>query len=368
MAAVSGERDAAARLQDAVRAAIAGGTGLRIAGSGSKAQLTEMGAASAADRRSLLLSTAEHSGVLSHRPEELVLTARSGTPLKLLEQTLAHNGQRLPFEPPRFHGGGTLGGAVAAGLSGPGRPWLGAVRDCVLGVELINGLGERLRFGGQVMKNVAGYDLSRLQAGAFGTLGVLLAVSIKLLPAPAVERTLVLELDPAEALAACRRFARSAFPITATCHYQGELRVRLSGAEAAVRWAAQEIGGRVEEAPRFWQSLRDHRHPFFAEASSLWRCSLPPAAQVLPVATQSGEDCLTEWGGALRWWCTRRNPGEVRELVAARGGHALPFDGGFAARQRAGVSPVAARLQSRLREAFDPHGLFNPELGAMDAD
>jgi glycolate oxidase FAD binding subunit len=353
---VTGANDCSEALCEAVRRAHDDGEGLRIVGSGSKAFLTRGEEPSSGTR---LLSTADHSGIVDYRPEELVLTARSGTSLASIERALAERGQHLPFEPPRFNGGGTLGGAVASGLSGPGRPWWGAVRDAVLGVELVNGLGERLAFGGQVMKNVAGYDVSRLQAGAFGTLGLLLAVSVKVLPAPPAELTLTFELEAREALARLRTWVRRPYPITGTCVADGLLRVRLSGAEPALTWAAAELGGEVSDDGGFWQALRDHRLPPLSAAGerTLWRCSLPPAAQ-WPLA-----GCLITWAGAERWW--RPEPEQAAALpaaLAAAGGHGRPFDGRFGLRSAAHVAPAEARYALRLRRAFDPHGVLNPAL------
>ncbi|MCZ6644063.1 MAG: glycolate oxidase subunit GlcE, partial [Gammaproteobacteria bacterium] len=227
------------RLIESVVEAFAARLSLQIVGSSSKVFLTEPTTLDGHANPGRLLSLAEHSGVTEYVPEELVVTARAGTTLKALEQQLAREGQMLPFEPPRFAGSGTLGGAVASGLSGPGRPWYGALRDAVLGVEMINGRGEFLRFGGQVMKNVAGYDVSRLQAGAFGALGVLLSVSIKTLPKPATELTCIFELAADAALEKLRAWARLPLPITATCYVDNQLSVRLSGSEAAVLWAVE---------------------------------------------------------------------------------------------------------------------------------
>lgn len=350
---MNGRADHTEALCDAVRRSASEGRSLRIVGSGSKSFLTRGAALSGGVSRQL--SLAEHQGILDYRPEELVITARAGTPLREIERLLAQARQYLPFEPPRFHGGGTLGGAIACGLSGPGRPWRGAVRDAVLGVELLNGRGEVLRFGGQVMKNVAGYDISRLQAGAFGTLGVLLALSIKVLPQPGVERTRVFELDAAAALASCRAWARRPHPISACCIHQGLLRVRLSGAESAVAAAAVELGGEDDNDPGFWTALRDQRLDFFA-APGLWRASLPPAAPLWNDA-----DTLVSWAGAERWW-RPADPAAAQRRAAAHGGYARPFDGAFGRRDGVHMDAAQRRLGERLRKAFDPHGVFNREL------
>jgi glycolate oxidase FAD binding subunit len=257
---------------------------------------------------------------------------------------------------------GTLGGAIACGLSGPGRPWSGSVRDAVLGVEMLNGLGERLAFGGKVIKNVAGYDVSRLQVGAFGTLGVLLSASVRVLPVPDFEATVAQAVDPAEALARCRRWARSAYPISATAYLNGMLRIRLSGAEAAVNEAVSALGGERRDDSLFWRQLRDHDLDFFRQEQPLWRCVLPPAA---PAPLQ---DCLVVWGGGLRWWRASLDASAVHKTVSGQQGSAQVFGADFARRRLAGVGSAQAGYQQRIREAFDPHGIFNPELGLHRAD
>ena len=215
-------------------------------------------------RRKATLSVAGHTGVIAHRPNELVLTARAGTPLAHIERLLDSHRQMLPFDPPQFGGQGTFGGAIATGLTGPARPWRGGARDSVLGVEIVNGMGERLRFGGSVIKNVAGYDVSRLLTGAFGTLGVILSASVRLLPKPEAEQTLVRECDAARAGRWLRAWSRWPLPITATCFESGLLRVRVSGARTAIADAATELGMPMRDPdPTFWQRVRDHDHPWF---------------------------------------------------------------------------------------------------------
>ncbi len=347
-------RDDGERLVEAVREAYARRQPLAIVGSASKSFLRP------ADDGARLLSVAEHSGVMEYRPDELVVTARAGTPLKELQQLLSQHRQMLPFEPPLFGGGGTLGGALAAGLSGPGRPWRGSVRDALLGVELINGRGERLRFGGKVLKNVAGYDLSRLQVGAFGTLGVLLAASVRVVPVPHAERTCLLELPAPAALAKVRALAARPVPMTATCSVESTLRLRFSGSEAAVLSACGDAGGDVVEGDRFWQDLRDHRLPLMRSDAPLWRVSLPPAAEP---ALQDG---LVEWGGALRWLDGGSlSPGE---LSAVSGGWAARFDAGYAQAVCNALPPSQMKYQRRLKRSFDPENLFNPGLVSTDAD
>lgn len=340
------EGDRAAELGGAIREARARGGKLAIFGSRSKSWCL-------ASAEGELLAIGGHSGILDYRPEELVITARAGTPVMALMELLAQSGQYLPFEPPVFGGGGTLGGAVASGLAGPGRPWRGSVRDAVLGVEMLNGLGERLAFGGQVMKNVAGYDLSRLQVGACGSLGVLLAVSLRLMPLPETEQTRVLECAAAESQNLVRGWARSTLPVTATCFHDGRLYVRLSGSGAPVGRAAETIGGEAVDGDSTWNSLRDRALPCFERHPdrTLWEVLCPPAAP-LP-----REACVIEWGGARRWWSTGLPESEVRGYAAAVDGRALPAYGG----------PVLdGAIAARLKRAFDPDNVLN--AGLVDAD
>lgn len=337
-------------LIEALRGAREAGQSVAIAGSGSKAHLLGQADGQGASR---LLGTVEHSGVVDYRPDELVLTVRSGTPLKEIRQILAREGQMLPFEPPEIRGLGTIGGAVASGLAGPGRPWRGGVRDSVLGVVMVNGLCQRLSFGGQVMKNVAGFDLSRLQAGAFGMFGLLLEVSLKVLPLPNREQTLILERTPEEALATVRAWAGEPWPITATAFEDGLLRARLSGAEAAVLDSARRIGGERQDGEAYWTGLRDMQAPFFRHQRVGCR-RVPPATALAP------RDALVEWSGARRWWALAEtdDPGEG----------VLPFAPGYAARicSEAGGDPLLAAYQRRLKTAFDPENLFNPEICRAD--
>jgi glycolate oxidase FAD binding subunit len=339
-------RDLSDEFQQAIASAREMGQRLSIVGTGSKSELT--GDPNSGEGR--LLSTVEHAGIVDYRPDELVVTARAGTSLKELNQVLAREGQMLIFEPPEYRGLGTVGGAVAAGIAGPGRAWRGGVRDAVLGVRMINGLAERLNFGGQVMKNVAGFDVSRLQAGAFGMLGLLLEVSLKVLPLPQSEQTLCLELSAADAHARMLEWTLEPQPITATAWLDGLLWIRMSGAEAAVNQAVKRFGGEVQQDNDFWSALKDHRLPFFRSGPVACR-HLPPARPLL------AEDELLEWNGARRW---------TTADTAAAGYRA--FSEGYArARCRdGGGDPLIAEYQARIKAAFDPDNLFNPEL--TDAD
>lgn len=302
-----------------------------------------------------------HRGIVNYDPTELVLTARAGTPLEEIEATLADNKQILPFEPPHFGGGATLGGAVAAGLSGPRRPFAGSVRDLVLGTRIVNGKGEVLRLGGEVIKNVAGYDLSRLMAGALGTLGVILDVSLKVLPAPQAQRTLSLSVDPASIFEHSERWLRRGFPLSACAHDGDRLYVRLSGATSAVTEAARQIGGeRIDKAGAFWVELRDHRLAFFQNAAGLplWRLALPPGTEP-PDAIEGSR--FWDWGGKQVWLRTAASAAQVWGEAERLGGHATCFRGGD--REAEVFHPLGSgleRLHRRLKESFDPRGIFNP--------
>ncbi len=302
------------------------------------------------------LSVSGYQGIVSYEPTELVVTARCGTPLSEVEEVLAEQNQMLPFEPPHF-GEATIGGMVACGLSGPARPYTGAVRDYVLGVRMINGKGEDLTFGGQVMKNVAGFDVSRLMTGSLGTLGVILEVSFKLLPKPEAELTLQLELDAKRAIEKMNQLAGQPLPITAACHDDGRLNIRLAGFSSALESARKTIGGEtLEVGEAYWHSLREQKHPFFLGDRPLWRIALPPAAEPLDLEG----DCLIDWGGAQRWYRTDRPVEEIRQRVHARKGHATLF------RHHGGetdifspLSPGLKKIHQQLKQAFDPFGIFN---------
>ncbi|HEV8016943.1 MAG TPA: glycolate oxidase subunit GlcE [Steroidobacteraceae bacterium] len=297
-------------------------------------------------------------GIVDYEPSELVITARCGTPLSELEAALSAHGQFLAFEPPAFGAEPTIGGVIAAGLSGPRRIYAGAARDFVLGTRLLSAQGELLRFGGQVMKNVAGFDVSRLLCGSLGILGVITEVSLKVLPRPRQEQTLHLELPAAAAVEAFNRWAGLPLPLSGAAWWQGSARVRLSGAAPAVRAARERIGGELlseSTAHSFWDALRHLRLPFFAR-QSLWRVSLPAAAAPLALP---GEP-LIDWGGALRWYADLPVETDVRQLAAAAGGTALCWRGPAPHGRFHPLSPVVAVLHRRLKERFDPHGIFNP--------
>ena len=350
-------------ITEQVRAAAAAGIALRIRGGSSKDFYGEVAPGE-------VLDTLPLTGITSYEPSELVVTARAGTPLTELEAVLAERGQCLPFEPPHFEGGATDGGMVAAGLSGPARASVGAVRDYVLGVTLLNGKAELLTFGGQVMKNVAGYDVSRLICGALGTLGLITEVSLKVLPLAPAEATLKFEMGQAEALAQLNRWGGQPLPLNASCWVDDAgaqtLYLRLRGAVAAVEAACKSLGGERQDstaAAPDWTLCRDQQLPWFRErgARDLWRLSVPQTAPVLDLS----EPPLVEWHGGLRW--VRAMPDDasrLRAATAAVGGSATLFIAGDAHLERAGgrfdalKSPLH-RIHCQLKKEFDPAGIFN---------
>lgn len=328
---------------------------LRIRGAGTKDFYGERGQGELLDMR-------PYSGIVSYEPSELVVTARAGTRLSDLEAALAEHGQYLPFEPPRFGATGTVGGMVAAGLSGPARASAGALRDYILGVQIVDGRGRPLTFGGQVMKNVAGYDLSRLMAGAMGTLGVITQVSLKVMPLPTAECTLLFELSETSARQQLNRWGAQPLPLNASCWVDGELAVRLRGARAAVASACRVMGGEVlgqDRAIGRWNALRDQGLRFFQLRPNavLWRVSVRDTATPLNLGPT-----LIEWHGALRWvHLPQLSAARVQAAAERAGGYATMFRGGdgrfpvFAP-----LTPTLSQLHARLKRALDPAGILNP--------
>lgn len=350
-------------LIDRIRAAHAAATPLVIRGHGSKDFYGNPPAGE-------VLETTGHAGIVDYQPRELVLVARAGTPLAEIEAVLAEHGQWLAFEPPRFGGRGTLGGAVAAGLSGPARVYTGAVRDFVLGCQIVDGTGQVLNFGGRVIKNVAGYDVSRLMAGAMGTLGLITEVALKVLPRPAATLTLQFECDEAAALARMNAWAGQPLPLTATSWHAGLLSVRLGGAASAVRAARAKLGGEVlDAADDFWARLRDHRAAFFGRippGHALWRIALPSTAPAFAACLPGdGSTEWIEWGGALRWIVCDASAETVREAAHAAGGHATRFSPGDAVAFTP-LPPALLTIHKNLKARFDPAGILN--RGRLDPE
>ena len=340
---------------DKLRKSAERGRPLRIRGGGSKDFYGQQLHGELLDLRPL-------AGIVSYEPSELVVTVRAGTRLRELEALLAEHHQCLPFEPPRFGVAGTVGGMVAAGLSGPARASVGSLRDYVLGVQIINGRGELLSFGGQVMKNVAGYDVSRLMAGSLGTLAVIAEVSLKVLPLPPAERTLLFELSETSARQQLNRWGGQPLPLNASCWAGGRLAGRLRGARAAIDSASRLLGGQpldAERAERQWTALRDQALPFFrlAPGEALWRASVPDTATPLNLGPT-----LVEWHGAQRWIkAAPQDAPRVREAAARAGGHATLFRGGDGAVPVfTPLAPPLARIHAQLKREFDPAGILGP--------
>jgi glycolate oxidase FAD binding subunit len=346
-----------------VRAASAARTPLRIRAGGTKDFYGNSVQGELLDPRIV-------AGIVDYEPTELVVTARAGTTLTELEQLLAENGQMLAFEPPHFGPTATVGGCVASGLSGPRRASFGStyggVRDFILGARLIDGRGELLSFGGTVMKNVAGYDVSRLLAGSMGILGVIVEVSLKVLPRPITHHTLTFEMSAEAAVDKLNEWFGQPLPLSASVWHEGLLYLRVAGAVAAVSAARRHLGGvdfENSQADAFWHSIREQTHPFFAGDLPLWRVAVPSTAAALPVQCPQ----LIEWGGALRWLRTDQSTEQVREVATQAGGHATLFRGGD--RSKGVFTPLAptlATIHRRLKAQFDPAGIFNPGRMYLD--
>lgn len=338
------------QLKQQIEHAIADKTPLQIIGGNSK---SFYGRIAQGD----LLNLQAHSGIVNYEPTELVITARAGTTLEEIEAELSKNNQMLPFEPPHYGPNATIGGTIACNFSGPRRAYSGAARDYVLGSKIINGKAEVLHFGGEVMKNVAGYDVSRLMAGAMGTLGVLLEVSLKVLPRFPDEITLVQETSLSDAISKMNQWAAKPNSLSATAYLEGKLYVRLSGAESALKIARQQIGGEtLSDAENFWRKLREQQLPVFENAKTVWRIYVPQT--VAPLAIEGQQ--IIEWGGGLRWLISDERAEHVREQVSAIGGHATLFKGGD--RNQKIFHPLETelmKLHRNLKQAFDPHAIFN---------
>lgn len=339
-------QDIASQLSDTVRTAYATGTPLCIRGGGSKDFL-------GGTLQGTTMETGGHRGIIDYGPAELVVTVRAGTALHELEASLAQSRQMLGFEPPHFDHTATVGGTVACALAGPRRAFAGGVRDAMLGCRIIDGRGEIMHFGGEVMKNVAGYDVSRLMTGAMGTLGLLLDVSLRVVPQTETSLTLRQDCSQNDGITRMRALCRQPWPLTGLCHDGTALYVRLAGSEAGVRAAADHIGGDTLDQP-LWDALREFRHPFFDTGATVWRLTLAPAAS-LP---EWGE-WLIDWGGNLRW-LKAAHAADVHDYATRHGGQASVF-------RRAAdddtpppvPTPALHALRQRLKTAFDPKGILN---------
>jgi len=333
----------------AVKAANRYGEPLRIFGSDSKAFYGRGVVGTPLSLRNL-------SGVIAYEPTELVVTVRAGTRIGDLEALLASKSQMLACEPPHLGNDATIGGMIGTGLAGPRRPYAGGVRDSVLGIRCIVAAGSLLRFGGQVMKNVAGFDISRLMVGALGTLGIIVEASLKVLPRPRAEITLCQEVQAARAIELMNAWARKPLPLSAAAYDGVAVYARLTGSAASVASACAEIGGHEADS-RFWEDLREQRLPYFLDGRPVWRISAPPAAAPLALA---GE-WFFDWGGAHRWLKSEADPEDIKHAAVGCGGHAVLFRGGDQEGEPFPRPPPALlSVYQRIKKAFDPNGILNP--------
>jgi glycolate oxidase FAD binding subunit len=316
------------------------------------------------------LEVAGHRGIVRYDPAELVLTARCGTPLAEVDALLAQHGQRLPFEPPSFGAGATLGGTIAAGLAGPSRAARGPARDYVLGVRLLAGDGRLLRFGGEVMKNVAGFDVARLIAGSLGILGVLLEVSLKVLPLPAGTLTLRQSLEARAAVDHLSALARRGVPLSGTFWSEGELLVRIEGAAAGFDEIAAQVGGApvpAAESAGLWRAVREQSHAWFARTPQpLWRLAVPQTAAAL--APLCREPVALEWNGRQAWLAGFERS-TIEDLARLTGAHVTLFRRGESDADAEVFEPLAPpllELHRAVKRVFDPASILNP--GRMYAD
>jgi glycolate oxidase FAD binding subunit len=346
------DQDLSFDLQAQVQQAVESRSSLQLIGGNSKAFYGAPISAAAP------LKLSHHQGIIAYEPSELVITVRSGTPLNELSKILAGQGQMLAFEPPSFTEQATIGGTIACGFSGPRRPYAGSARDVVLGCTILNGKAERLQFGGQVMKNVAGFDVSRLMVGALGQLGALLDVSLRVMPIPETEMTLCHAMKSySQALELMKNWQGQAWPLSALAYDGSVLRIRLSGAEQALQSAAKKLGGEIDkDAHQFWHDLREHRLDFFRSPENLWRISIAPACPMLDLPG----NWLLDWGGAQRWLKTSAPANQIHEIVHVQGGHAICFRG-TEKTDWLRLEPHLFALHKKVRLAFDPYQLLNPQ-------
>ena len=354
-------RDISAELQQQVQSSIDLHSPLLIRGGGSKSFYGRPPV-----ETSNILELKGHTGVIDYDPTELAITLRAGTRLQDLESLLAEKQQMLSFEPPQFNKNSTIGGVVSAGIAGPRRAFAGSIRDSILGVEIINGDGKIVHFGGQVMKNVAGYDMSRLMVRSMGTLGVILSVSLRVLPKPVKETTWVMQASQNESLVFCKQWRQMYLPISATTWYQDKVYIRLSGTKMTLKAAEQRLlqqysFERLEDDISFWQSIRNQQHAFFKGINKpLWRLSLPINA---PVIARFSGDLLTEWGGTQRWLTNNAPANIIRAVVAKHGGYATLFDGHKHLPEVPPfpiLAPELLALHKNLKRKLDPKNIFNP--------
>ena len=346
--------DISDNLQDQVASALNDKTSLRISAGNSKSFYGNN--VSAQD-----IDTLEHKGIVEYQPSELVVTVRSGTLLSELEAELKSNKQMLAFEPPQHNENTTIGGVIACGLSGPRRAACGSARDFVLGTTIINGKAQKCRFGGQVMKNVAGYDASRLMVGAQGTLGLILDISLKVLPINETEISVKLKIELQDASNTIQRWIRQGLPVSASCFLKDTLYIRLGSTHSAVKQSLNIISRDfdIEEIDNnFWLQIKNQTHDFFTRTQNLWRCSHQATTEIYE---EAGEQ-LIEWNGALRWIHSDNN---LYSIAGEFNGHAQRYPIANDVKAVTDIfhplQPVALKIHQRLKHAFDPENILNPE-------
>ncbi|MBT6042411.1 MAG: glycolate oxidase subunit GlcE [Gammaproteobacteria bacterium] len=315
------------------------------------------------------LNTTIHTGIIDYEPTELVLRARAGTPLKTIEKALLEHQQVLACEPPHFSDNATLGGMVAAGLSGPSRPYRASIQDTVLGATILNGKGEILSFGGKVMKNVAGYDVSRLMVASLGCLGLILDITLKVIPATPAETSYVFTVESNKSVALINDMRKQGLPVTGTCQFQGELIVRFSAGVKEISIIKDMLNKHYSfiewkklEEQEFWSNLREQKSKFFDQNNSLWRLSVPADANIEAVTKQTG-NLLTEWGGCLHWLKTDMQPADIFTHMEKVNGQATLFRSANMPSPEnifQPLTPSLAQWHKRLKESFDPDGILNP--------
>ncbi len=350
------DHDDSKNLQQQVQNAIKTGQALNLQGGNSKSFYGNVNPS--IDLQTLDIS--QHTGIVDYDPTELAITVRAGTRIRDLEALLAEHQQLLPFEPPCYSENATIGGAIASGISGPRRAYTGSARDTILGVQIINGEGEIANFGGQVMKNVAGYDLSRLMVRSMGTLGVILNVSLRVLPKPQHEITLNFEASQQDTLAYFRLLRKKQQIISGSVWIEDNCYLRLSGTQQAVQHSENKLDGfKISNSEQFWTEIKNHKTAFFQQDNKpLWRLSLPAST---PAITSIKDDLLIEWGGALRWVYSNSPPNIIHSIANKHGGYATLFKGEVSETPCfTPLEPALFKLHKQLKNKMDPKGIFNP--------
>jgi glycolate dehydrogenase FAD-binding subunit len=338
-------------LKEQVLTAINEANPLKIIGGNSKAFLGRQ-------IEGTTIDMSDYSGVVSYEPTELYISVKAGTLLSDVKKVLSEQNQMLAFEPPQINEKTTIGGIVATGLSGPRRPYSGSVRDFVLGIKCINGLAKDLSFGGQVMKNVAGYDLSRLLTGSYGTLGIIHEVTFKVLPLPEFELTGSIAIDRLAALKLMSELSTKPNPVSAVSYDGENLFVRFSGNEKTVNDSLKEFNlEKTKRGEEYWDNLCHYKHSVFNQDKPIWRLSVPQIAQI----DLKDEECLIDWAGSQYWLASNRSADEIFSMAAEQGGSAMLFRGGD--QEGAVFQPLSKtmfKFQQQVKQAFDPHYVLNP--------